>query len=348
MSDVRRGAAALLLCGILLACRASAPAPGGAAAPAAPPPLPTGLAVADAGCPAPRDYPFENLVLQGGGVVGIAYAGALEALEQQGILPRIRRVAGTSAGAITAALVALRYSPAEIRSILADLDFRRFKDAGGKLHGAEQLLRNFGIYRGEAFRDWLRGVIARKAGDPGLTFAGLRANPAFADLHVVATDLNRGASVEFSFDTTPELPVADAVRRSMSIPLFYEAVVAGETMYIDGGVMRNFPIRIFDPLADGSAPPNPRTLGLSLLHEHDTPRPIPGLEAYTHRLFDAMLSAQHEHLMRSPPDRDRTVFISAQGMRPTDFDLTREQQIRLIDGGLRDTCGYLSRWRSSS
>jgi NTE family protein len=335
----------LLLCGAVLGCRASAPPPASQAA--AVPPLPAGLAVADAGCPPPRDYPFEHLVFQGGGVVGIAYAGALEALEQQGILPRIQRVAGTSAGAITATLVALRYSPAEIRTILADLDFRRFKDAGGKLHGAEQLLHKFGIYRGETFRDWLRGVIAKKAEDPGLTFAGLQADPRFADLHVVATDLNRGASVVFSFDTTPQLAVADAVRRSMSIPLFYEAVADGETLYIDGGVMRNYPLHIFDPLADGSAPPNPRTLGLSLLHDHSKPKPVVGLESYAHRLFDAMLSSQHEYLMRSPEDRARTVFISAQGMRPTDFELSREQQIGLIDGGLRDTCSYLSGWRAA-
>jgi NTE family protein len=74
-------------------------------------------------------------------------------------------------------------------------------------------------------------------------------------------------------------------------------------------------------------------------------QPIRDLESYAHRLFDAMLSSQHESLMRSPDDVARTVLISAQGMRPTDFDLTREQQSMLIDGGLRDTCAYLARWR---
>ena len=44
---------------------------------------------------------FRNLVFEGGGVKGIAYAGAVAVLEDKGILPGIRRVAGTSAGAIS-------------------------------------------------------------------------------------------------------------------------------------------------------------------------------------------------------------------------------------------------------
>ena len=82
-------------------------------------------------CPAPRDYPFRNLVFEGGGIKGLAYGGALQVLEEQRILPQIERVAGTSAGAITAMLVALRYPPSEIRKLLFDLDFKQLED--GKL-----------------------------------------------------------------------------------------------------------------------------------------------------------------------------------------------------------------------
>ena len=42
---------------------------------------------------------FKNLVFEGGGVKGIAYAGALQVLETQNGMPDIKRVAGTSAGA---------------------------------------------------------------------------------------------------------------------------------------------------------------------------------------------------------------------------------------------------------
>ena len=52
-------------------------------------------------------YPFRNLIFEGGGVKGIAYSGALAVLEQRGILRRIKRVGGASAGAINASLLAL-------------------------------------------------------------------------------------------------------------------------------------------------------------------------------------------------------------------------------------------------
>ena len=45
---------------------------------------------------------IENLVFKGCGVLGIAYAGAIKALEKQGVLKDIKRTVGTSAGAVAA------------------------------------------------------------------------------------------------------------------------------------------------------------------------------------------------------------------------------------------------------
>ncbi len=73
-------------------------------------------------------YQFKNLVFEGGGVKGIAYVGAMQVLEEKGILPDIQRVGGTSAGAINATLVALGFTNTEQRSILKKLDFNDFMD----------------------------------------------------------------------------------------------------------------------------------------------------------------------------------------------------------------------------
>ena len=56
-------------------------------------------------------YHFRNLVLECGGVKGIAYVGALQVLEEKGILPDILRVGGTSAGAINAVMLGLNHFP---------------------------------------------------------------------------------------------------------------------------------------------------------------------------------------------------------------------------------------------
>jgi NTE family protein len=95
-----------------------------------------------------------DLVFEGGGVKGIGLAGAFAALEQNGFTHK--SVAGTSAGAITAALVAAGYSSAELDKIILKLPFASFKDEsfrdklpGGKLVG---VLTELGIYEGRGVR----------------------------------------------------------------------------------------------------------------------------------------------------------------------------------------------------
>ena len=73
-------------------------------------------------------YKFKNLVFEGGGVKGIAYVGALEVLEKEQILGNIKRVAGTSAGAMVAVLIGLGYSAEELKDILWKINFRNFLD----------------------------------------------------------------------------------------------------------------------------------------------------------------------------------------------------------------------------
>lgn len=74
------------------------------------------------------NYPFRNLVFEGGGVKGIAYVGAMKVLEKEGILKNIKRVGGTSAGSINAVLLAAGFSNQEILKIMNELDFNDFKD----------------------------------------------------------------------------------------------------------------------------------------------------------------------------------------------------------------------------
>ncbi len=71
---------------------------------------------------------FKNLVFEGGGVRGIAYAGAIKVLGEKAMLKSLDRVGGTSAGAITAALLALGAGWEDIREIVGGTDFRKFMD----------------------------------------------------------------------------------------------------------------------------------------------------------------------------------------------------------------------------
>ncbi|WP_058535378.1 patatin-like phospholipase family protein [Legionella saoudiensis] len=67
-----------------------------------------------------------NLVFQGGSVKGIAYVGAMDRLD----MSKIKRVAGTSAGSITAGLLAVGCTPKDVKDLLDEFDFEAILDDG--------------------------------------------------------------------------------------------------------------------------------------------------------------------------------------------------------------------------
>jgi NTE family protein len=198
-------------------------------------------------------YHFRNLVFEGGGVKGIAYVGALDVLHRKRILADIVRVGGTSAGAITATLVALGFTVEEINRVLWDLDFTRFlDDSWGVVRDTERLIREFGWYKGDFVREWISARIAEKTGSGHTTFRDLdhfitQGRGGFRHLYVLGTNLSTGFAEVFSHEHTPRSPIADAVRISMSIPLFFTArrSIRGD-VYVDGGMLNNYPVKLFD------------------------------------------------------------------------------------------------------
>ena len=201
-----------------------------------------------------NSYHFKNLVFEGGGVKGIAYVGALEKLDEKGILQNIERVAGTSAGAMVAVLVGLGYTAKDISDILWDINFQNFMDSSwGYIRDINRLINDYGWYKGDFFRNLMGGFIKDKTGDSETTFGQLEAmrkkGKPFRDIHLIGADLSTGYSKLFNASTTPDVKIADAARISMSIPLFFAAVkgVNGDDhVYVDGGLLDNFAIKVFD------------------------------------------------------------------------------------------------------
>ena len=306
--------------------------------PAATPPL---ACVVPAPPPPPLDpYPFTNLVFEGGGVKGIAYGGALEVLEEQGILNQADRVAGTSAGAITATLVALRYTPDEVKSLLYNLDFKNFED--GRFGGLLRLLRRYGYYKGDYYLGLMRCLVAAKTKDPRATFADLH-RLKMRDLHVFTTDLNTRKPRELSFDTSPDFEVALAARMSGSFPLFFASIRNGGDVYVDGGVLRNYPIDAFDD----DKGTNPKTLGFVLENTGQPPsgHPVDNLVQYADALIESVLAVQTDALATNRPDLARTAVLDDLGISTLDFELTTKQKDGLVAKGRQCTCDYLAEWR---
>jgi NTE family protein len=322
---------------------------------------------------------FKNLAFEGGGVRGIAYAGALQVLEQNKILPDIRRVAGTSAGAITATLVALGASSDKVLKIVGGTDFRAFMDDSfGVIRDMHRLLDDYGWYKGDAFSAWIQKQIGGLGQSPSLTFAQLHqlaAQPqsTYRDLFVVGTDLSRQIPTVYSAEATPDYEIWQAVRISMSIPLFFAAVKGppNNQVLVDGGVTWNYPLDLFDDtkyLIDRAAAEiptgtrydanhvyNKETLGFrvdtfdEIAAEKNSwnlpPRQINDFFDYIKALVGFMTDTANK-LHLKPADWDRTVVIDAAGVNSTDFSLSDDKVKLLMQNGVTGTQHYLD-WFTS-
>lgn len=288
---------------------------------------------------------IENLVFKGGGVLGIAYAGALEVLEAQNVLQNVQRVAGTSAGAITAALVSLRYTSAQITQIVNETNFQSFED-GEFIIDALHTIDKYGFYKGDAFLAWMKTQIRNAGLDPNATFTDFK-NKGCRELHVFSTDLNIQGLKEFSYELTPDVVVAEAVRASMSIPLFFEAWQfpnnnPDDHIYVDGGTIYNYPLTIFDTGVD----PNMQTLGL-FLSNLGTPPPPSTLttgefKEYVGALIQTALDAQVVDFQHDPEEEKRSIVIDNLGISPTNFKLTDDQKTALYNSGKKYASAYFN------
>ena len=285
---------------------------------------------------------YKNLVLEGGGVKGFAYAGAFQVLDSLGILQQIERVGGSSVGAIQATLLAIGYTPSEMMEVAAHIPLKDFND-GFVPGGFSRMKRRFGFFKGEKIAEWIEELISRKTGDANITFAQLHAQKQtnnYKDLYITGTDLTSRCLRVFSHETYPNMKVKDALRISFSIPLYFEPLKMDEHgnvykedsdnkyhLMVDGGLLSNYPIHIFDDVsfrnADGSNfnedDQNKETLGL-LLERPEFMGYAAGKEGYSlpiHSLTEYMKAVYQTVIDKPNPDDmnlKRTIHISHLGI----------------------------------
>lgn len=284
---------------------------------------------------------IENLVFQGGGVKGIAYAGAVEMLAKYQILPHVKRVAGTSAGAITALLLALRYNADEFHEITMNMNYKALEDHFNPL----RILTHYGLYKGDALLHWLKNIVRGSGLQENATFVDLE-DFGGLDLRVFACDLNDKVIEEFSVHNTPKVKIAEAVRASMSIPLYFEAWqfpdhYPDDHIYVDGGMVFNFPITVFD--SEDSV--NNATLGFhmeNLNFPHDSVNlKHDELILYIRTIFEMLLNSQDLEFLKDETAMARTVRIDDFGIASTDFNVSNERKFELYESGKVYTEAYL-------
>jgi NTE family protein len=315
---------------------------------------------------------YADLVCEGGGVKGIGLAGAYSMLEERGY--EAKNVAGTSAGAITAALIAAGYRADELKEIIVSLNFRQFEDKGWEdkipvIDRSASILLDRGIYEGKRFHEWIKELLEAK----GIrTFRDLvikdETDPKYRSrLQVIASDVTGRRLLvlpkdagKLGYKDPDDLEVAFAVRMSMSIPIFFEPVrikndeTDTDHTIVDGGMLSNFPVWLFD-CEPGEEPEWP-TFGLLLVEPEPTKpighrlekdgkkdRGISALVDYIKAMAQTMMEA-HDRLYIEKEQYARTIPIPTLGVGTTEFNITRERALKLYESGREATAKFLDTW----
>lgn len=161
-----------------------------------------------------------GIALSGGGIRGLCHAGVLKALDEFGIKPDI--LSGVSAGAVVAALYADGYTPDEIAALFEDISFRKM---------TQIQIPDGGIFSIKAFKRFM-----------GRTLRAKRFEELNIPTYIVATDFDKGQSIEFSDGILIHPLVA-----SCSVPVLFVPKKIKGVHYVDGGVLKNFPVSTIRP-----------------------------------------------------------------------------------------------------
>lgn len=308
---------------------------------------------------APDGKIYIDAVFEGGGVRGLAFLGALRALDDAGI--RIRKVAGTSAGAITAAIVASGMEQSAVEANVYGMNFmdllkKKTKpglimngDPSDDVDNMGLMLANLalvgarGQYKTDPLFDWMTGVLKGRLD----TFGALKTGKEWfqkRELKIVISDISAGemrcCPTDLAlYGVVPEkFSVAEAVRLSMSIPLFFEPGTLGGNTIVDGGILSSFPLATFDcPIGQT---PNCPTLGFRLSAPSQAPKKVTSAFGVVGAMLQTMLVA-HDRRYARLHDQHRIVDLTSSEISITKFSLTDADKETLYVRGYKETKAFL-------
>ena len=224
---------------------------------------------------------YKTLVLSSGGVRGVAFAGCLDELVHLGVLDIacITEFAGTSVGALFAALLAVGMSTPEVLAVAGTLDIAKLVRVD-----LMTFIYEWGLDDQTSLRAFVTTHVNRVMGSTHVTLGDVWRSRG-VNLRICATNLTLNRPDYFCGVKTPDIGVVDAVMMSMALPPMFAPVKFNEMLYVDGAFLDSFPLTGQDPVT---------TLGVRL--DWEVACNLTSIEQFYSRLaFCALRYAEKEH-----------------------------------------------------
>ena len=262
---------------------------------------------------------IKNLVLSGGSIRGYAFIGAIKALTEFNILNNITTFCGTSIGGVISLILNLKYTYNELYAILIKLHIQDLQ------HITTDNILNFfyeyGIDSGDNIIRVIDILIKAKVGNPSITFKELY-NITKKKLIVTSVCVNTQSIIYYNYEDTPDEPVSLSIRKTISVPFLFKPVKDKGLLYVDGGLINNFPINLFENEKD-------KTLGILLYDEVlETDNSINSFDKY----FTVLLDCIFKDTIRNNLKQYHIIVLKT-NTNFLKFNISLHEKIQLMDLG---------------
>lgn len=292
---------------------------------------------------------YNILVVSGGGCKGVSYVGVFKKLEEiikqrklaesyldfnkeTSDIPliNINTVCAVSVGSIFSLIYLLGYTYVEMLEEVLKTKFDTLKSIK-----IMNFINNYGLDNGNLLMKWLESLMKKKNIEIDITFYSFfqKTN---VDFQVMATNLNKYCYKKFNYIDTPNVKVLDAIRMSISIPFIFTTNEYEGDLYIDGGIIDNYPIKIFEKNLN-------KVLGFKLVSHgemdtHLVNERIDDIESFIFHVLSCYVVQKEKDTTRNEEFKKCTVYIHTENITQSiNFGLTPDEKHKLITIGYNAT-----------
>ena len=276
---------------------------------------------------------MSHIVLSGGGLKGLAIIGFIRALKEYHIKPQA--ISGASIGAIIGTMMSIGYTYEELYEFIEYFNYDDVCD-----FEISNLIDEGGIETGNKITRLLQAMIKNKLHKYCITFEEhyMHTN---VWLVINASCLNTQSCEYFSYKTHPKMYIHDALRMTMSLPLWFKPVHHEGSLYVDGGLLDNFPMK---PFIDANIPAH-EIIGVKLQH-HNMDGSHRAIEhntlSYISSLWNCIYNEINKQQMKKY--KENIFYIVDESISAFTPDLSLEAKINLYTRGYEKSCEELEKY----